>query len=518
MTKQTFIQGTIILIIAGMITRLLGFVNRIVVARLMGEEGVGLYMMAMPSLFLIITLTQIGLPIAISKRVAEANAKNDTNKIKQILTISFLIIACTSIIFTTCMIFLAPLVANYFLTDERTIYPLLAIAPVVPIIAFSSVIKGYFQGMQNMKPQSFAIVIEQIVRITAVFFLVSLLLPYGVEFAAAGAMISVIIGELASFIFLLIVFKRKKIVKIRYRFLKYVKGNKETRNELFSIALPNTGSRLISSFSGFLEPILVAQSLAIAGVQTQEATKQYGELTGYAMPLLYLPTFITNSLSIALVPSISEAEAKGDVRLVHYRIHQAIRISFASGALATIIFFLFSVPILTYMYGTSNASKYIVLMAPFFLFLYIQAPLQSALFALDLAKFAMWNSLIGSVVKFIVLVIFASNQQFGIIGVAIAISTSVVLITFLHLATLWKAIDFSIPKKDVFKMILLVSITYFAGYLLKLLFGERFDHLLILISIFMILTFIYLLLVILLRFMTKDELKQIPYLNKFFKN
>jgi len=65
-----------------MITRFLGFVNRIVVARLMGEEGVGLYMMAMPSLFLIITLVQIGLPIAISKRVAEANAKNDTYKIK----------------------------------------------------------------------------------------------------------------------------------------------------------------------------------------------------------------------------------------------------------------------------------------------------------------------------------------------------------------------------------------------------------------------------------------------------
>src|SRR5690625_7893979 len=87
------------LITAGMITRLLGFVNRIVVARLMGEEGVGLYMMAMPSLFLIITLTQIGLPIAISKRVAEANATNDTYKIKQIITISFLIIACTSILF-----------------------------------------------------------------------------------------------------------------------------------------------------------------------------------------------------------------------------------------------------------------------------------------------------------------------------------------------------------------------------------------------------------------------------------
>src|SRR5690625_5232392 len=100
LTKQTFIRGTMMLIIAGMITRFLGFINRIVVARLMGEEGVGLYMMALPSLFLIITLTQIGLPIAISKRVAEANAVNNTYKIKQIITISILIITYTSIIFT----------------------------------------------------------------------------------------------------------------------------------------------------------------------------------------------------------------------------------------------------------------------------------------------------------------------------------------------------------------------------------------------------------------------------------
>src|SRR5690625_7841331 len=97
------------LIIAGMITRFLGFINRIVVARLMGEEGVGLYMMALPSLFLIITLTQIGLPIAISKRVAEANAFNDKYKIKQIITISIIIITCTSIFFTLGMILAAPI-------------------------------------------------------------------------------------------------------------------------------------------------------------------------------------------------------------------------------------------------------------------------------------------------------------------------------------------------------------------------------------------------------------------------
>lgn len=83
-----FLQGTIILIIAGLITRVLGFVNRIVVARMIGDEGVGLYMMAVPTLVLVITLTQLGLPVAISKLVAEAEALGDRHKIKNTCRLS----------------------------------------------------------------------------------------------------------------------------------------------------------------------------------------------------------------------------------------------------------------------------------------------------------------------------------------------------------------------------------------------------------------------------------------------
>src|SRR5699024_3864437 len=212
LTKQSFLHGTLLLIVAGMITRLLGFINRIVTARLMGEEGVGLYMMAMPSLFLLITLTQIGLPIAISKRVAEANAQNDHKKIKQIVSLAIIIITCTSIFFTFCMILFAPIIANVFLTDNRTLLPLYAITPTIAIIAYASIIKGYFQGMQNMKPQSIAIVIEQFVRITAVFVLVLALIPFGIEYAAMGAMISVVIGEIASLIYLVHQFRRQKVI------------------------------------------------------------------------------------------------------------------------------------------------------------------------------------------------------------------------------------------------------------------------------------------------------------------
>lgn len=516
MTKQTFLQGTLILIFAGMITRFLGFINRIVVARIMGEEGIGLYNMALPTLFLIYTLSQFGLPIAISKRVAEAEAYGDIKKIKRILIISLSITGTLSIFYTIGMIMFAPFVANTLLTDERTLYPLLAISPMVPISAISSVIRGYFQGRQNMKPQSYAQVIEQVVRISCVAFLVKLFLPYGIAFAAAGAMISVIIGEFCSLLFMLRMFKINKRIKLRSKVFQYLRSGKDTLNELMSIALPSTGSKLVGSISNFLEPILVSQSLAIAGIQTAVATKQYGELTGYALPLLFLPTFITHSLAVALVPNISEADARNNKKLIHYRIHQAIRISFASGAIATIVLSLFAVPILDYMYGTSNASRFLVVMAPFFLLLYIQFPLNAALQALDYAKPAMWNSIISTVVKFVLLIVLATNEDFGIMGAALAMSVGVVLGTLLHLATLIKVISFRIPWFDFLKMISLLGLTWWAGTLLKNMFPGYEASLIVFLLLLACLTVVYIVLLFCLRFISREELEQIPFIKKLF--
>ncbi|RDW19292.1 stage V sporulation protein B [Oceanobacillus arenosus] len=515
MTKQTFLQGALILIFAGMITRFLGFINRIVVARLMGEEGIGIYMMALPTLFLVIALTQLGLPVAISKRVAEADAMNNQAKVKQILIVSLILTGISSVIFTTAMIIAVPFIATTLLNDDRTLLPLLAISPIVPIIAISSVLRGYFQGKQNMKPQSYSQVLEQIVRITCVAFFVNLLLPFGLEYAAAGAMFSVILGEFASLLYMILSFRRNKKIKIRKNFFAYLKSSQTTLRELLSIALPSTGSRLVGSFSNFLEPILVAQSLSIAGFSSIIATRLYGELTGYVLPLLFLPTFITHSLSIALVPSIAEADAKRQEQLIHYRIHQSIRISFASGAIATIVIFLFSSELLTYMYGTDNASKYLILMAPFYILLYIQAPLQATLQALDLARPAMWNSLIGAFMKLFILFFLASNASFGIMGVAIAMIVGVVLVTLLHLATLKKAIQYAIPLKDICKMIFLLVSTWGIGVFLRDYYHTLQANIFIFLLILLALIVIYIIILLLLKFITKDELKQIPFLQKF---
>ncbi|MFC7320994.1 stage V sporulation protein B [Halobacillus campisalis] len=516
MSKQTFLHGALILVAAGLVTRLLGFINRILVARIMGEEGMGLYMMALPTLILVSTITQFGLPVAISKRVSEAEALGDEKQIKRILIVSLTITGSLSIIFTAGLFLFAPVLAQYLFTDVRALAPLLAVTPIIPITAVSAVLRGYFQGRQNMKPQAISQVIEQVVRIATVAFLTNLFMPYGVQYAAAGAMIAVIIGEFVSLLYMSKQFSLHKTFKLRKAWRKQIKQGKATLRQLMTIALPTSGSRLIGSLTYFFEPILVAQSLAIAGFTAIETTKLYGGLTGYILPLLFLPTFLTHALAVSLVPSISESAAKHQYESIHYRILQAIRLSLASGGLITVIYFLFPAATLAIVYGTDQGGFLLQFMAPFFLLHYIQTPLQASLQALDLAKAAMWNTLIGAAVKFIVLVALSSRPEFGINGVAIAMVTGVVIVTLLHLSVLVKSTGFVFPIFMTVKFFCILVVTASFGMFIHEQNFMSSDALIEMLLVGGILTFLYLLLLFKFKLLTKEEWNLIPW-NKIMK-
>ncbi|WP_110111458.1 stage V sporulation protein B [Bacillus sp. CGMCC 1.16541] len=511
-----FLKGTLILILAGLITRVLGFINRIVVARLIGDEGVGLYMMAVPTLVLVITMTQIGLPVAISKLVAEAEALGDRRKIKKILVVSLSITSVLSVIFTISLVALAPLISQTLFTDERTYYPLIAITPVIPIIAISSVIRGYFHGRQQMKPSAYSQVIEQVVRITLVAVCTKAFLPYGIEYAAAGAMLSAVLGELASLIYMLVIFKAKKKVTIRKKFWTSLQSGKDTLHDLMRIAIPTTGSRMIGSVSWFLEPIVVAQSLAIAGVATTLATKQYGELAGFALPLLMLPSFITVSLSTSLVPAISEALAQNKMRQIEYRLHQALRLSFVTGGLSVVILYVFADSVMALMYGTSNAAIFVKVMAPFFLFYYFQGPLQAVLQALDLAKAAMTNSLVGAVVKTTLIFLLATRPSFGIMGAALAIVVGMMLVTLLHLGTVMKKISYTIHVMDYVKSFVVMILSGVVGHYAYLYLFHSLDLGIKTILSIVVTSLTYLLFLFAFKLVTKQELQRVNIF-RFFK-
>ncbi|MGG5254924.1 stage V sporulation protein B [Neobacillus sp. SM06] len=509
-----FLRGTFILLIAGFITRVLGFINRIVIARSIGEEGVGLYMMAFPTFSLVVTLTQLGLPVAISKNVAEAEARGDYAEIKKILVVSLATTLALSVVFTPALILLAPFLSTALFTDPRTYYPLVAIAPVIPIIAVSSVLRGYFQGRQNMRPSAASQIVEQAIRITLIAVMTKAFLPYGIEFAAAAAMAATVIGELSSLLYLMTTFKLKKRFKLRKNFFKSVHAGKKTFRDLMEIAIPTTGSRLIGSLAWFFEPIVVSNSLALAGIAAVTATKQYGALTGYAMPLLMLPSFITYSLATSLVPAISEANSRNNHRLIEHRVQQALKFAFLSGGLAVVVLYILADPLMQLMYGSKNGSGFIRLMAPFFLFYYYQGPLQAVLQALNLARAAMINSLIGAVVKTLVVFLLASQPSFGINGAALGIVVGFVLVTLLHFSTVLKKISFSFYVREYVKAFLVMIVSGWLGYWsFAHLFTDQMllTRVTIAVSLMSISYFVLLLLLGLLR---KDDLKRIPFIGK----
>src|SRR5690606_24829366 len=194
--------------------------------------------------------------------------------------------------------------------------------------------------------------------------------------------------------------KRKKIQR---------NFDRQTFRELIKISIPVTVSRAVGSFAYAIEPIVVAQSLAIAGIATATSTALYGQLEGMAIPLVFFPSFITYALSISLVPAISEAAAQNQHLLVEHRFTQAIRLSCIIGAPSAVLIYVLAEPLATLLYHQPEVAHLMRLMAPFGLFLYIQGPLASILQGLDHAQTAMRNSIIGAFIKTILICFLASN-------------------------------------------------------------------------------------------------------------
>ncbi|MDZ5712332.1 stage V sporulation protein B [Jeotgalibacillus haloalkalitolerans] len=434
------IKGTLLLMAAALVTKVLGFVHRIILADMAGAEGVGLYMMTFPALMLAITVTQLGLPIAISKYVSEAAANKNEQEIRKILSVSLWITGSLAVLLTPLLFFAAPYISTVLLNDERTLIPFIAVLPIIPIAAFSAVVRGYFMGRQQMGITAIGSVLEQTIRILLLVAAVGFLSSKGPAYAAGGAMLAAVIGELCSLLFLLVMFKTKK-TKLRGR---SENSFRETANQLLKIALPSAGSRFVGSAAWFLEPIIVMKCLVFTGMAATAVTAEYGLLTGFVLPVLLLPSFITVSLSMALVPSISEARALSQDRVVMYRITQSLRLSAVTGTLCCLILFLEGETILTLLYGSAEGLNLLKLMALFFIFYYYQGPLHAVLQAFEAAGKAMVNSITGSIIKLLSmagLMIYFED----ITGAAIGLAIGTAAVTFLHFHSVRKMTRLSLP-------------------------------------------------------------------------
>ena len=418
MKKNKFIKSTIILIIGGFITKMIGMLIKIITTRNLGSEGIGLYMLIMPTFSMFIALSQLGLPVAISKLVAEEKRNN-----KRILSSSIPLSLLVNILIFIFISILAPYLSNNLLHDNRTKLAIISIAFVLPFISLSSITRGYFFGKQKMLPHVISNITEDIVRLLILIIGIPISLKKGIEYALSFIILSNIASELTSILILYFFLPKNFVIR-----KEDIKIDKLNIKDLLSIGIPTTIGRFIGNIGYFFEPILITTIMLKLGFNNTYIVSEYGIISGYVMPLLTLPSFFTSAISQALIPVVSKNYANNNLKETKRKIKQALFFSLLIGIPATIIFITIPEIPLKIIYNTNEGINYIRFLAPICLLLYIQSNLASSLQAMGKAKDSLKGTTIGMITRLLGLFIFL-NLKLKLWSLVFAQSLSIILVT-----------------------------------------------------------------------------------------
>ena len=421
MRKSKFIKSTIILLIGGFLTKVLGMFLKIILTRNIGTKTLGLYMLIMPTFNLFITLSQGGFPVSISKLVSEDKGNN-----KKIVFSSVFMSLILTLFLMIILIFTSPFIAS-MLHNKLLKTPILCIGLTLPFISISSIIRGYFFGKENMIPHVVSNTFEQILRIIIYMLILPIIIKYGEIFTINFIILTNILSETSS-ILILYFFLPKKI-KINK---EYIKPDFEVMKDVLNISIPTTGSRVIGTIGYFFEPIILTTFLLKNGYSNNYITYEYGILTGYVMPLLLMPSFFSMAISQATIPVISNGYANNKIDYIKRKIKQSLSISFIIGLLFTIILIIFPDMCMKLIYDTYEGVNYIRILSPFFLLFYIQGPLVAVMQALNKAKDAFTSTLIGIIIKTILMIIL-SYLHIGIYTLIVPTIVNIIYVTLFNI-------------------------------------------------------------------------------------
>ena len=420
--KEKFIKSTIILIIGGIITKILGMLNKVIMARYLGTEGLGIYMMILPSFILFLNISSFGFPVAVSKLVSEDDRNN-----KKLIFTSIIFVPFINFLLMIFILFIAKYLSFNLLHEKRSYYAIMAISLVIPFASISGILRSYFFGRERMGPHVISHITEDIVRIIAMVIGVPFFMHKGVEYAVCFVILTNIISEVTS-ILILFFFLPKNFSLTR----SDVKPSKIYLRDCLSISIPTTATRLIGSICYFLEPIILTGVLLYVGYPNSVIVREYGIISGYALPLILLPSFFSNAISQALLPVITKKYKMRDIAGVKRKIRQGIAYSLLIGIPLTIVLEMFPDKLLKLLYNTTSGVSYIRFLAPVCLLQYIQAPLASTLDALGMSKENFTSNLAGVLTRLVMLPLF-SLTKIGMWGLIFSTSLNIVVVTMMNI-------------------------------------------------------------------------------------
>ena len=427
MKKSIFFKSAFILLIGSLLTRALGFLIRIIFTRIIGTDGINLYSLIMPTYSLIVALTQLGLPTAISTIVARGKERGK-KIIASILPV--IIILNTTMMIT--IVLSARFIATTLLDNSNATYPIMAMSLILPFISISSILRGYFFGKQRMMPHTVSNVIEQVARLVIIILFLPKLVYYGPVYGVCGFILLSIISEVISIIVFLIYLPECFVIK-----KDDLKPDVKTTREIMDLCLPTVGGRLIGNIAYFFEPIILTYVLKFVGYSNDFIIGEYGIYNAYVIPLLIIPSFIVQAISTALIPEISKSYELRNIDSVKKRLKQSLIISLSLGIITNTFVFIYPEFLLNIIYNTNEGITYIRILSLFFILYNLEGPLSSTLQALGKTKLAFRATTIGVIIKTISIALF-SLMHIGLYGLVIGEILSIITIIFINIKNIRK--------------------------------------------------------------------------------
>lgn len=453
MTLRSLLSGTMALTLAGLYARITGTIFRVLLVRLIGDTGIGLLQMAMPVYSLALTVATLGLPPVLAKAVAELEARSDwTGAARQKSIVVGLVGFATA---STCvaLYFLSDFLSSSVLTDPRTGRAIALMPPAVAAASVAAVLKGYFQGKNELTPSAWAQVVEQTVRIPAVLLLGAAFLNKGLDFAVAGVMAGVACGELAGLAYLLWRYHQHRATWPNihgHRMEEHMASTWlpstlsprlttrlwDDASGLLRLSLPLMFGGVLASLTAAADALIIPRRLEVAGWDNAEATRLYGQLSGMALPVLFLPMVVIYPLATAMTPAVSAAAATGDLKGVMARMRFGIQVTLAVAGLTAASFLTLPSQIARLLYGNAEIAPLIALFALSAPVVYLQNILGAYMTGLGLTGQEFRNYLTGLTARIAVIYIATGIPSLGLAGAVLGITTGQTIMAVLHICAI----------------------------------------------------------------------------------
>ncbi len=441
MKRQSVLLGAFLLALGGVVAKVVGALYKIPLTNILGSNGMGLYYLVFPLYSLLFVLTSSGVGISVSRLVSTERINHNKKNEITILKVSLIYVFCLSLLFSVMLILLSEQI-SVLQGDFNARFGYLAIAPSIVFASLISVLRGYFQGQENMIPTLVNNIVEQIIKLVSGLILANVFLSKGITFAVFGAILGVTISEFCAFVFIVInffVYKRRLIYKIEVAKSENL-TNFQALKKVLSYAYPAMLTSIIVPITAFLDSFLVINILKNVGFSSLQATNMYGISNGIVNTLINLPILLCSSLATAIVPNLSGLYAQNNEKEVVFKTSFFIKITWLIALPCFIIFLIYSPDIINILYSRgltdlvidefSFAYKLLMISSVTIIYHAFLQTFTSILQSINKPLVPFLSLFISLIIRMVFLRVFVSNPSINIFGVALS------NIIFLSVATL----------------------------------------------------------------------------------